>query len=295
MPDLNGLDTIRLLRERGNSIPIIMCSSLTADGASQTLEALALGAADYVTKPSSHGVNTRDVVGDDLIRKIKALARNPSGKPLCSTRPQQPRVLMPRGSECVIAIGVSTGGPNALSEIFGNLPPTLGVPILVVQHMPPIFTRILAERLGDSSVFPVKEAEDREEVRPNHVYIALGSHHMEVKRLLDRNVISISEGPPENSCRPAVDVLFRSVAKVCGAESLGVILTGTGQDGLKGCSAIREAGESIMLQDRESSAVWGMPSSVIGAGIQATIIPLHSIAAELGKSVKTNGVQPAAG
>jgi two-component system chemotaxis response regulator CheB len=264
-----------------------MCSSLTAEGASHTLEALALGASDYVTKPSSHGVNTREIVGDELIRKIKDLAASAKIKRAPRTVRAEPAQSASKDKQAieVIAIGVSTGGPNALTGLLSSLPSNLNAPVVIVQHMPPIFTRLLAERLSESCALPVCEATHAQEVKPGHVYIAPGDKHMEIKRLLGRFLISLNDNPPESSCRPAVDVLFRSVAKVYGPRSAGVILTGMGQDGLRGCQSIREAGGSILVQDRESSAVWGMPGAIVDAGLTSTILSPCQIAKELASRI----------
>jgi two-component system chemotaxis response regulator CheB len=298
MPEMNGLDVVREIRQRGNQVPIIMCSSLTADGASHTLDALALGASDYVTKPSSHGVNTRDVVGDDLLRKIKALAKqesNASGSSSIRTsslvRSDIPREAKPDKmlSEVgIVAFGVSTGGPNALMELLPQFSATFPVPIVIVQHMPPLFTKMLALRLCEVSKLPVSEAQHSQEVLPGQVYLAPGGFHMEIKRLLGRTVVALNDGPAENSCRPAVDVLFRSVAKTYGDKSLGVILTGMGQDGLNGAKEIKRVGGSLIIQDKESSAVWGMPGSIIDAGLDPYVSPLNGIAQEIERLVTTD-------
>lgn len=288
MPEMSGLEVVRRIRESNREIPIIMCSSLTADGASHTLEALALGASDYVTKPSSHGVNTREVVGDELIRKIKCLAASVKTKRAPTIVTAGPTRSPSKDSHEIeaIAVGVSTGGPNALTDLLSCLPSNLNAPIVIVQHMPPIFTRLLAERLNDSCSLPVCEASHAQEVKPGHVYIAPGDKHMEIKRLLGRFLISLNENPPENSCRPAVDVLFRSVAKVYGAHSAAVVLTGMGQDGLLGCQSIREVGGSILVQDRQSSAVWGMPGAIVDAGLNPIVMSPGQIAKELMSRVR---------
>jgi len=287
MPEMNGLETVKAMRGSGATLPIIMCSSLTASGASTTLDALALGASDYVTKPSSHGVNTREVVGDDLLKKVKGLAvshvntadTNPRSIRGASPAPQPISLTAPSTNAIdAIAIGVSTGGPNALLEIVPRLPSNLNVPILMVQHMPPIFTKLLAERLDSLTKLTVVEAEQGQEIRPGTIYIAPGGFHMEVKRILGQTKIHLTENPPENSCRPAVDVLFRSVASVYGSKALAVMLTGMGEDGLRGCKAIKAAGGTIIAQDRESSVVWGMPGAVVEAGLASSTVPLTGVA-----------------
>lgn len=297
MPEMDGLQTVREIRKAGSTVPIIMCSSLTAAGATHTLDALAFGANDYVTKPSSHGVNTREVVGEELLRKIKGLASpiaqalrlaKPPTTPSTSEGTGTASTTIFSGDEvtrrkfAVVAIGVSTGGPNALQELIPRIPATLRVPILIVQHMPPLFTKLLAERLNAQSQVPVVEAVEGQDVLPGHIYIAPGGLHMEVKRVIGRTFLTFNEGPLENSCRPAVDVLFRSVAKVYGAEALAVMLTGMGQDGLIGCQHITQVGGSVIAQDRSGCAVWGMPGAVVDAGLASAVLPLEAIAAEIG-------------
>lgn len=289
MPEMNGLETVQRIRQRDTKLPIIMCSSLTSDGASHTLDALAFGASDYVTKPSSHGVNTREVVGADLLQKIKTLASPAALRPTIATHsvsqgspatmPTPPGVLQLTAD--AIAIGVSTGGPNALAELLPRLPADLAVPIFIVQHMPPIFTKLLAERLDSQSKIHIVEAGHDQEVKAGTAYLAPGGKHMEVRRILGRVVISLNDRPPENSCKPAVDVLFRSFAKTYGAQALAVILTGMGQDGLKGCEQIKELGGSILAQDRASCAVWGMPGAVMDAGLAQAALSLPQIAGEI--------------
>jgi two-component system chemotaxis response regulator CheB len=285
MPEMDGLQAVQEIRKSGSQVPIIMCSSLTAAGATHTLDALAFGANDYVTKPSSHGVNTREVVGEELIRKIKGLAvSSPSLE-----RHVKPNTTVlesgttPGKSFAVVAIGVSTGGPNALQELIPRLPSNLQVPILLVQHMPPLFTKLLAERLSAQSKVPVVEAVHGEEVRAGTVYIAPGGLHMEVKRMFGRMLIALNEGPLDNSCRPAVDVLFRSVARAYGSDSLAVILTGMGQDGVNGSQHIKDAGGSVIAQEREGCAVWGMPGAVVDAGIAISVLSLPEIASEIAR------------
>lgn len=292
MPEMNGLEAVRAIRQQGNHIPIIMCSSLTSEGASHTLDALALGASDYVTKPSSHGVNTREVVGEELLYKIKALAQNSREAQSAVPTVFQPHPTTTPPQAGIVAIGVSTGGPNALMDLLPQFPPDFPVPIVIVQHMPPLFTKMLADRLRDASKLPVVEAQHTQEIAHGSIYLAPGGHHMEIKRLLGRMVVALHDGPPENSCRPAVDVLFRSVAKTYGNRALGVVLTGMGQDGLKGCTAIKEVGGAIVIQDRETSAVWGMPGAVAEAGLDPCILPLSAIAEEVSRRVSTSPRAP---
>jgi two-component system chemotaxis response regulator CheB len=180
-----------------------------------------------------------------------------------------------------VGIGVSTGGPNAMAEVFKDLNRTLPVPVFITQHMPAVFTTMFAERLGTISGLAVFEATDGQEVRAGEVYVAPGGFHMEVVRRGAGEMISLNQNPPENSCRPAVDVMFRSMVKVYGQDILGVILTGMGYDGLKGSEEIVKAGGEVIAQDEETSAVWGMPGAVAHAGLASVVVPLSNIASTI--------------
>jgi two-component system chemotaxis response regulator CheB len=285
MPELDGLETLVRLRRQHPTMPVIMLSARTQRGATATLEALARGASDYVTKPANLGslALARAQLRDDLIPKIKALAGRARRSPPVRKSPvAAPRAVPPVQSRVdVLAVGVSTGGPNALSAICASLPAEFPVPIVVVQHMPPLFTRILAERLSSQSPLTVREAEDAEWLEPGVVLIAPGNFHMALRREGERVRVALHQHPPENSCRPAVDVLFRSVAEVYGARSLGLILTGMGQDGLRGAETMRAAGGRLLAQDEATSVVWGMPGAVVAAGLADRVLPLAAIAGEL--------------
>jgi two-component system chemotaxis response regulator CheB len=287
MPVMNGLETVAAIRKAYPRLPVIMFSTLTERGASATLDALALGANDYVTKPANVGsVNVAvQRIRDELVPKIKALARRPAPP---ATRPLVPLAATPArgpgGSQIeVLAIGVSTGGPNALSALIPGLSPALGVPVVIVQHMPPLFTRLLAERITAVSSFTAREGAAGAVLKPGQIWVAPGGLHLEVVRGADGVRLATHEGPPENSCRPAVDVLFRSVAQVYGPRALAVVLTGMGQDGLRGCEAIREAGGRVLAQDEATSVVWGMPGAVAHAGLAEKILPLGDLAPELNR------------
>jgi two-component system chemotaxis response regulator CheB len=191
----------------------------------------------------------------------------------------------------IIAIGVSTGGPNALSALLPELPGDLPVPIVIVQHMPPFFTRLLADRLGAQSALAVCEGAAGQTLQPGTVYIAPGDYHMTVRRDGKVRRIHTNQDSPENSCRPAADVLFRSVVGAYGSGTLGVVLTGMGQDGLRGCEMIREAGGRVLAQDEASSVVWGMPGFVARAGLADKVLPLNEIAAEIVRRVTRDRVE----
>jgi two-component system, chemotaxis family, protein-glutamate methylesterase/glutaminase len=293
MPEMDGLATLKELRKVYPRLPVIMFSALTERGAEATLDALALGATDYFAKPANTGGldDSLEVVREQLIPAIKALCgreREGVGRKDLDTRspPSAPRPSP--GPVQVLAVGTSTGGPNALAEVFGRLPGNFPVPVLIVQHMPPIFTRLLAERL--SAQFPIRfqEATSGSVLEPGHAWVAPCDRHMIVARDARQVRVLLHQDPPVNSCRPAVDVLLCSVAKTFGRHSLAVILTGMGQDGLRGCEAIREAGGQVLVQDEVSSVVWGMPGYVARAGLADRVLPLSLIGDEIMRRVPLN-------
>ncbi len=292
MPEMDGLETLAVLRKTYPKLPVIMFSALTEQGASATLDALALGANDYVTKPTGSGSvdASRQHIRDELIPKIKALCHTIIGhqmpqrtKPLAPRQRRAPSASMVQPSQRVdvVAIGVSTGGPNALMKLIPMLPANFPVPIVIVQHMPPIFTQSLAHRLSARSKIAVHEGAPGEVLRSGGAWIAPGGYHMVVRRRVATAQIQINQAPPEHSCRPAVDVLFRSVAEAYKGHTLAVVLTGMGQDGLQGCGMIREVGGQVIVQDEASSVVWGMPGSVVQAGWAHKVLPLGQLAPEI--------------
>jgi two-component system chemotaxis response regulator CheB len=292
MPEMDGLETLRELRKTYPRLPVIMFSTLTERGAEATLDALSLGATDYFTKPTDAGgmEGSLRVIREELIPEIKALCAPlgqkiaPAGVTGGLTAPKAPPTGT--GTVRVLAIGASTGGPNALAEIFTRLPADFPVPILIVQHMPPMFTKLLADRLSAQSPIRVQEASSGCVLKPGEAWIAPGDYHMIVVRDGLQYRLLIHQDPPENSCRPAVDVLLRAVAQAFGPDSLTVILTGMGQDGLRGCEAVRAAGGQVVAQDEASSVVWGMPGYVAQAGLADRVLPLAMIAGEIVKRVR---------
>ena len=289
MPVMDGLQTLVELRKLYPKLPVIMFSTLTERGAAATLDALSLGASDYATKPSNTGstVIALERIRIELIPKIKALCGIASLKlqPLPICRPvQKVRVRLNQPIE-IVAIGTSTGGPNALAEVLPRIPKDFPVPIVVVQHMPPIFTRLLAERLSSRSAIPVAEGVAGSVLVAGHAWIAPGNFHMGVtgSRLSCR--LSLNQDPQENSCRPAVDVLFRSVAAAYGANVLGVVMTGMGSDGVLGAQYILDAGGNVIIQDEASSVVWGMPGLVHASGLDDAAYPLDQLAPEITRRV----------
>ena len=285
MPEMDGLQTLREIRKVKPRLPVVMFSTLTSRGGAATLDALSAGASDYVCKPANVGSVTAAMarIREELIPKVKALCGRST--PPTTLQPIAPRQAFPpaarRPVEAVV-IGISTGGPNALAEIMPMLPPTLGVPVLIVQHMPPVFTKLLAERLATRCPLPVVEATAGEAVVANKVYIAPGDFHMAVT---PRRTVELTQAPPENSCRPAVDVLFRSAAAVFGGGTLAAVLTGIGSDGLAGCQAVRKAGGGVLVQDEATSAVWGMPGAVARAGLAEQQVPLRDVAHAIARRV----------
>ena len=297
MPEMDGIEALTEIRKQYGSLPVIMFSTLTERGGTKTLEALALGATDYVTKPANVGSVSVAIqrIKDELIPKIKLFCSAKVGKNAPETAKPEirqsalPKIPVVKGTYSsvvnervdIIAIGVSTGGPNALADLIPVLPKNLPVPIVIVQHMPPFFTKLLAERLNSKSNIEVFEGAAGKEIIPGQAWLAPGDYHMEVERKFNKVVLTTNQNTPENSCRPAVDVLFRSVAKVYGKNILAVILTGMGRDGLIGCESIKDAGGQVIVQDEKSSVVWGMPGFVARAGLQDKILPLNQIGQEI--------------
>ena len=314
MPGMSGPHLLSVLQQRRPGQRVIVFSSLTRQGAAATLEALSLGASDYLPKPSQTGSRAaaQQQIRAELLPKIHALCEpltrlphpQPSlpalaavhllvaARPLparpgaialqaAPPRPRPARLPADAARPQIVAIGASTGGPNAVEALLAALPLDFQVPIVVAQHMPKIFTALFAERLAARTGRRVAEATDGAKVRQGDVWIAPGDLHLEVAGPPGAAFLRTHDGPRENSCRPAVDVLFRSLAASFGAGTLAVVLTGMGQDGLLGAQALRAAGAHLIAQDEASSVVWGMPGAVAAAGLGAQVLPLSAIAGEL--------------
>jgi two-component system chemotaxis response regulator CheB len=307
MPVMDGLVTLRELRRRGHKMPVIMCSVFTQRGAKVTLEALAGGASDYVEKPA--GQDNREAamraLGQELGPKIHALTDQYSGSSQAhNQRPGHAQQVIPglpraaqfpamapapraqaiTASPTVLAIGVSTGGPAALDILLPAFPANFPLPVVIVQHMPELFTKVLAERLNGRCKLSVHEAAEGDPVRPGTISIARGNWHLEVlaaARIGSAHTLHLTQGPLENHCRPAVDVLFRSVAAVYGSGALAAVLTGMGSDGMAGCRMIREHGGAVLAQDQASSVVWGMPGAVANTGLANKVLSLNDLAPEI--------------
>ncbi|MEO8735563.1 MAG: chemotaxis response regulator protein-glutamate methylesterase [Edaphobacter sp.] len=301
MPRLNGLDVLDRLRDVDPSLPVIMCSSYTERGARSTLEALARGASDYVMKPSEQ----RDLstalqsLAQQLLPKIAALAkdrrRKGEGTPATAAAGERVGERAGRANAPIelVVIGLSTGGPSALEQMLPKLSLDFPVPVMIVQHMPKLFTAALAERLDKCCALRVRQACDSEAILPGTIWLAPGDSHMEVapRRMGfgvgDENLtgraarVRLHQQEPLNHCRPSVDYLFHSAARMYGAGTLALMMTGMGADGLGGARAVHEAGGIVLAQDEATSAVWGMPGRVAESGIANAVLPLTAIAGEL--------------
>ncbi|MCZ2805798.1 chemotaxis response regulator protein-glutamate methylesterase [Modestobacter sp. VKM Ac-2983] len=292
MPEMNGIEAVRAIRSRAGGqtysrVPIIMFSTLTERGASATLDALSAGANEYVTKPANVGsvAQSMESVRQQLIPKIKALTgrpqtSGPAAAPVAApvaVRPPVARTSAPK-EPAVLVIGSSTGGPEALTKVLPLLPASLPVPVLLVQHMPPVFTRQFAQRLDRLCPLTVVEATDGSPLVPGTVHIAPGDFHLTVGTSGANKRTALNQAPPENFCRPAVDVLFRSAVAAYGGAVLGVVLTGMGSDGRIGAGQIRDAGGMVVAQDQATSVVWGMPGAVAQAGFADEVLPLGRVA-----------------
>jgi two-component system chemotaxis response regulator CheB len=325
MPEMDGIETLKRIRKQAPRLPVIMFSTKTERGAVATIEALTCGASDYVSKPSNVGnvLAAMARVREDMVPKIQALTagsrpalRRPPSMPLATTTrgatpprgamtvpitavipdvatPPIPstmpirlsRPIGPRPPVEIVAIGASTGGPNALAILLTQLPADFAVPIVIVQHMLATFTRHFADRLAAQCRIKIVEATAGDVLMPGHAYIARGDHHLVTERRMGRASLAMNQDAAENFCRPAVDVLFRAVAHTHGASALAVVLTGMGHDGLIGCAAIRDAGGDVIVQDEQTSVVWGMPGFVARAGLASQVMALDQLGGEVRRRV----------
>jgi two-component system chemotaxis response regulator CheB len=295
MPEMDGLEMLRCVRRDYPRMRVIMFSTLTERGAEVTLEALSRGADDYVAKASNAGSLDRSMarLREDLIPKIRQFFILPAPKdPLPRTVPPQtpavqttveaaPATAGLKQRPEVVVIGVSTGGPTALGSVLPLLPPGFPLPVLVVQHMPPLFTRLLAERLNASCQMPVEEARQDAEVEAGRILIAPGDFHLRVTRQSRVVRVSLDQSPHQNSCRPAVDALFASTGEVYRGAAIAAVLTGMGQDGLRGAGILRAQGATVLAQDEATSVVWGMPGAVVNARLADLVLPLDLIVPEI--------------
>lgn len=301
MPVMDGLTAIPLLLERDKNVKILMSSTLTQHGAEVSMRALQLGAADFIPKPTNiASVDGRNAIDDyrrDIVEKILALGdtvakrkgRTPAA-PVAQVKAvgKDPSTIYTgvRTAPKILALGSSTGGPQALMQVFRNLDAPLACPVLVTQHMPPHFTQTLAKHIGDVAKMPSREAVDGEIIEPGRVYIAPGDYHMTVKTDGAKVRIALNQDPAENYCRPAVDPMFRSIADVYGKNALCVVLTGMGRDGAAGAKVAADAGAVVVAQDEETSVVWGMPGATYATGVCDAVLPITEVAPFINKALK---------
>jgi two-component system chemotaxis response regulator CheB len=313
MPVMDGLTALPKIIAARPGIKVIMASTLTRRNADISLQALSAGAADYVTKPGSTALTSAEDFKRELLAKVKALARarrnsagsaQPVAQPLAQNPERAaarapvaavavPRRIVLRHSNAepfeALAIGSSTGGPQALFALLTAIRGRVNAPIFVTQHMPATFTTILAEHINRVSGWPAAEGVDGEVVKPGRVYVAPGSFHMVIEtQATQQRVIRLTATPPENFCRPSVDPMLRSLARIYGRRLLTVILTGMGHDGLAGGEAVTAAGGAVIAQDEATSVVWGMPGAVATAGICSAVLPLP----ELGPYISRLAMRP---
>ncbi len=301
MPEMNGVEATREIRKFNSVIPIIIFSSLTTAGGRATLDALSAGANDCIAKPANCGRLELAIkqLESELIPAIKeqvavpatasvATQPTPDEKPQADSGDRQAMPILPPK---LVVVGVSTGGPAALAVFLKQLPASFPVPILIVQHMPPTFTKLLAERLDKGCALSVAEATHNSIAQPGNVFIAPGSEHLRVAQSGRDIQLHLDDGQPENSCRPSVDVLFRSAAMAFGNRVVGVVLTGMGKDGLEGARNLRDAESHIIAQDEVSSVVWGMPGEVVRNGLANQELPLERIARVLTQIVSPTKAQ----
>lgn len=291
MPRMDGLTALPLILKAAPRARVVMASTLTRKGAEVTMRALSLGAADYAPKPEAGRVAGAEAYRQDLISKLVALS--PRQKLPSAARPPVPRVSPARPAPRpgiatrpdLVAIGSSTGGPQALRDVMSALPRDSRAPIVITQHMPKLFTAILAEHLSKCGI-PAAEAKHNELIKPGRAYVAPGDWHMTVRREAAGLIVQLDQSEPVNFCRPAVDPLFQSCVQAVGRNLLAVVLTGMGSDGRDGARAVREAGGQVIAQDQASSVVWGMPGAVAEAGLADQILPLKDIGPEIARRLK---------
>lgn len=279
MPEMGGIETIKEIKKAKFPVRIIVFSAHTTRGSEAALEALTAGADDFVAKPAGEDLNYENAaskIREELIPKITQFFPNErkastAPSPTIAARPALPTFSardLATFRPSVIVIGSSTGGPPALEKVLKEFSLPYQLPILIVQHMPPVFTASLAKRLQETTGMPACEATDMMEIKNNHIYVAPGDYHMSVKKAGEKKFLSLDQSPQRNSVRPAVDILFESAAEHYGYRTMGVVLTGMGEDGLIGARAIKEKGGGVMIQNKESCVVFGMPGAIFAAGFQ---------------------------
>ena len=289
MPIMDGIKALEVIM-KDTPTPVVMISSLTKAGAEATLSALELGAVDFVAK-SAGIISSIAGIGNEILAKsriaVHAKVFQFIEKPVKVVSIVKPLVQPTIGTseEQLVAIGTSTGGPRALQEVITKLPGDLPCGVVIVQHMPPGFTKSLSERLNSLSPLTVKEAEHNDVVRPGLVLIAPGNYHMTVEREGNRKIVKLNQNPPIGGHRPAVDPMMESVAKIYGRRAIGVILTGMGHDGAQGIKAIKQQQGYTIAEDQSTAVVFGMPKSAIELGVVDKVAPISAVAAEIVKAI----------
>lgn len=304
MPEMNGIEVLEAMRTANVKTGAIMVSSLTSRGGQMTVRALELGAFDFITKPERGAAEQNIVlVRDGLVPIIRAFERSREIRSILGAGVRKPATLpvphpihMPsesvprsprRAGSPIVLIGVSTGGPAALAKLLPSLPANLSAPVLIVQHMPPLFTGPLAESLRKKCAMPVKEAMDGEPALSGHAYVAPGGRQMKIAPGANGEIlVRITDDPPEHNCRPAVDYLFRSAALHFPGRAIAAILTGMGNDGTEGLRLLKRSGCVSIAQDEASCVVFGMPKEAIAAGVVDTVAPLDAIAGAIVRSLR---------
>jgi len=310
MPEMNGLEVLKAIRDLACDTSVIMLSSRTVRGGEMTIRALEAGAFDFITKPEE-GSPQKNLahLRDSLLPMIQALHRRREIRSILKVKtpnlsapaaskprslshgsdPMKPPELMKarsRSAPPIVLIGVSTGGPTALADLLPAFPPKIGAPVFIVQHMPPMFTEALAKRLQTKCAVTVKEAQDGEIAQNDWVYLAPGGRHMKLSPGKGTEIIiRITDDPPENACRPSVDFLFRSVASHFPGRSIAVVLTGMGNDGTEGMRLLKRGGAFTLAQDEASCVVFGMPKEAILAGVVDAVVPLSKMAASIIRNI----------
>ncbi len=307
MPNVDGLGVLAALQKQPNAPGVIMLSAFTSKGAETTMSALQRGAFDFVLKPTGGAPEkTASQLRESLETKIEAYARSGKLKPAIGTTPTAPHTkqaapglsiankttdktpafeptsMKPSGMKPrILAIGVSTGGPQALSTLIPSLPADLPVPVVIVQHMPPLFTKSLAEGIDNKAALTVVEAADGDKLQAGCVYIAPGGSQLKIDPKGVDFVAKLTDDPPENSCKPAVDYMLRSLSQCIAPQTLAIIMTGMGSDGTLGCKLLKRKGATVVAQDKESCVVYGMPRAVVEAGLADRIVPLNELASTI--------------
>lgn len=278
MPRMDGISFLERLM-KSHPMPVVMVSTLTRQGSEITLKALELGAVDFIAKPTESIFTGMAAISQEIVAKVKAAAhaRVRPKSPTVTPLPPSPVFTQRTRTDQIIAIGASTGGPEAIRQLLQGLP-AVSPPVVIVQHMPPVFTRSFAERLDRLCALSVKEAEDGDVLKQGHAYVAPGDYHLEVTLSQSRYVARVVQSEPVNRHRPSADVLFESVARCCASTAVGVILTGMGADGANGIKQMRNSGARTIAQDEESSVVFGMPREAIARGGAEFVLPLAQIA-----------------